>query len=91
MKEIICNDTTYTDEHDVVENLNEYFTSVGSAISNFIQPNHIDPLTYMEGLYPHSFFYSLVRSSDVNEVSLSFKIRFTFAVNNDHLNLYWES
>ena len=73
IKEIICNDTTYTDERDVVENLKEYFTSVGSAISNSIRPNHIDPLTYMEGSYPRSFFYSHVRSSDVNEVLLSFK------------------
>ena len=41
-KNIICDNCTYTEESDIADILNRYFTSIGTTISNSIEVNDVD-------------------------------------------------
>ena len=73
IKNIICNNTVYSGEHAIAEKMYNYFTSVGPDIARAAQLFGIDPLSYLRGSYPTSFFYAHVSSVDVQNAIVSLK------------------
>ncbi len=47
VKQLIVDNQTITDDKEIADCFNEYFSSIGSKLSNNIQNNDIDPLTFV--------------------------------------------
>ena len=62
-----------TDESEVGNYFNEYFTRVGSNLAEGIISNNIDPLTYMGDRLPNSFFFHETNAEEVSKLIYSFK------------------
>ena len=73
IKKIVCNNTEYEDEKDIAGIINDYFVTVGQSVQESIPPNNIDPITYMRGSYPNSFYFSYVDAADVHNAIQSLK------------------
>ena len=73
IKKVISNNTVYTEEQDIAEQFNDHFVSVGRKVQENIVPNNIDPMLFMKGSYPNSFYYSNVCANDVHNIIQGFK------------------
>ena len=66
-------DVVYTEPHAIAERMNKYFSSVGSELTNSVQSQGINPMTYLRGIYQGSFFYTFVDGVDVRNIVMSLK------------------
>lgn len=66
-------DNILSSSADVAEKLNDYFSAIGSTISNSFNTNFADHLGFMTGDYPVTFDFAPVTSSDVESIIMSFE------------------
>ena len=63
-----------TDEHDIAESFNEYYSNVAPKLASALGPSHIDPLAYMNDVsVPEMMVFNLVNEQDVLSIVMTLK------------------
>jgi hypothetical protein len=65
---LIHENKCFTDQASISNQLNLYFTSVGTTLSGKIPPTQIDPTSYIKKSYLNSFMFRGVLTNEVQEV-----------------------
>jgi hypothetical protein len=74
IKKIICDNIVYDDPLSISETFNNYFSTIGSNISNSVNCNENDHLQFLTNInYPNSFFFSPVLPIDIENIIRSLK------------------
>ena len=73
IKTIVHNDTRYESNADMANVFNEFFVNIGRTIAESCNASPFDPLHYMQGDYPNSFFLKAVTPQDVGNSIKSLK------------------
>ena len=73
VNKLVVDGNIYEGEGEMSEIFNDFFTSIGSRIAESIPPCNINPLSYMSGDYPSSFFMRPVSTVEIASIIMSLK------------------
>ena len=64
VKELIINGLSYTDDLEIADKFNEYFTQIGSNLDADLPPSNTSPLSWMPSSHNRSFYLSPVSEQE---------------------------
>ena len=73
VKKLMNNDTIVTDNHEIGSIFNNFFTSIGSDLSNALPPSDVRFETYLDSPCVRSFFFFQVTPSECEKIISSLK------------------
>ena len=71
--QIVSNGTMIYNKYDIASSFNSFFVNIGSDIANSINSHNNDHKVYLQGDYPHSFFFSPVTSVEIDNIIRALK------------------
>jgi len=73
IREIVCNNNTYTDKSEIADQMNSYFCNIGRNITDSIPDNGKTPNSYITTNLPNSFFFSPISTNTTKNIIMTIK------------------